>query len=64
MNGNDLFLGYVKAYNSKDVSGMLVFFDEACVFENIAAGGGCPAHSGSNLPFVSGAKGRMAKPTR
>ena len=39
MTGKDLFLEYVKAYNSKDVSGMLAFFDEACVFENITADG-------------------------
>jgi hypothetical protein len=38
MSGKDLFLGYIKAYNAKDVSGMLIFFDEACVFENISGG--------------------------
>lgn len=38
MSGKELFLGYIKAYNAKDVSGMLTFFDEACVFENISAG--------------------------
>lgn len=38
MSNQALFLGYLKAYNSKDVSGMLAFFDEACVFENISAG--------------------------
>ncbi len=38
MSAKDLFLGYIKAYNAKDVSAMLTFFDEACVFENIAGG--------------------------
>ena len=38
MSGKDLFLGYIKAYNAKDVSAMLAFFDEACVFENISGG--------------------------
>lgn len=38
MSNKDLFLGYIKAYNAKDVNGMLGFFDEACVFENISAG--------------------------
>jgi hypothetical protein len=38
MSGKDLFLGYIRAYNAKDVRGMLTFFDEACVFENISAG--------------------------
>ena len=36
MNVKDLFLEYLKAYNAKDVSAMLPFFDEACVFENIS----------------------------
>ena len=38
MSARDLFLGYIRAYNAKDVSAMLAFFDEACVFENISAG--------------------------
>lgn len=38
MRGKDLFLGYLKAYNAKDVSAMLAFFDEACVFEHVSAG--------------------------
>jgi len=38
MNDKDLFLGYIKAYNAKDVSGMLTFFDEDCVLETISAG--------------------------
>ena len=38
MSARNLFLGYIKAYNAKDVSGMLTFFDDACVFENISGG--------------------------
>ena len=38
MSTKDLFLGYLKAYNAKDVSAMLTFFDNECVFENIAGG--------------------------
>ena len=38
MSAQDLILGYIKAYNAKDVSAMLNFFDEACVFENISGG--------------------------
>ena len=38
MNGKDLFLGYVRAYNAKDVTEMLTFFDDACVFENLSNG--------------------------
>jgi hypothetical protein len=38
MRPRDLFLEYVRAYNAKDVRGMLALFDEACVFENISAG--------------------------
>ena len=38
MNDQDLFLEYTRAYNAKDVSGMLAFFAEDCVFENISAG--------------------------
>ena len=38
MSAQDLILGYIKAYNAKDVSTMLTFFDYACVFENISGG--------------------------
>ena len=38
MSGKELFLEYVQAYNAKDVSAMLAFFGEACVFENISGG--------------------------
>ena len=38
MSDKELFLGYIKAYNTKDVNGMLDFFAEDCVFENIAGG--------------------------
>ena len=38
MTDKELFLGYIKAYNAKDVSGMLTFFDDDCVFENISGG--------------------------
>jgi hypothetical protein len=38
MSPSDLFLSYIKAYNAKDVSTMLAFFDDACVFENISGG--------------------------
>lgn len=38
MSAKDLLLGYIKAYNAKDVGAMLTFFDEACVFENISGG--------------------------
>jgi ketosteroid isomerase-like protein len=38
MNDQDLFLEYTRAYNAKDVSGMLAFFHEDCVFENISTG--------------------------
>jgi hypothetical protein len=38
MSARNLFLGYIKAYNAKDVSVMLTFFDDACVFENISGG--------------------------
>ena len=38
MTHRDLYLAYVRAYNTKDVDGMLVFFDENCVFENVSAG--------------------------
>jgi steroid delta-isomerase-like uncharacterized protein len=38
MNAQDAVLGYIKAYNAKDVSAMLTFFDEECVFENISGG--------------------------
>ncbi len=38
MTNKELFLGYLKAYNAKDVTTMLTFFDDACVFENISRG--------------------------
>ena len=38
MSAHDLILGYIKAYNAKDVSAMLTFFDDGCVFENISSG--------------------------
>jgi ketosteroid isomerase-like protein len=38
MSGRELFIGYIKAYNAKDVSRMLSLFDDNCVFENISAG--------------------------
>jgi ketosteroid isomerase-like protein len=38
MSEKELFLGYIRAYNAKDVSGMLSFFGDDCVFENISAG--------------------------
>jgi steroid delta-isomerase-like uncharacterized protein len=38
MSAKEVFLQYIKAYNDKDVSGMLALFDEACVFENISGG--------------------------
>ena len=38
MNDEAVFLGYVRAYNAKDVSAMLSYFDERCVFENISGG--------------------------
>ena len=38
MSARDLILGYIKAYNAKDVSAMLTFFDDGCVFENISGG--------------------------
>lgn len=38
MSDQDLFLGYIKAYNARDVSRMVSFFGENCVFENISAG--------------------------
>jgi hypothetical protein len=38
MSAKDLFLGYIRAYNAKDVSAMLTFFDEGCVFENVSGG--------------------------
>ncbi len=31
MSDKELFLGYIKAYNGKDVTGMLRFFAEDCV---------------------------------
>jgi hypothetical protein len=38
MSARSLILGYIKAYNAKDVRAMLTFFDDACVFENISGG--------------------------
>ena len=38
MNHQALFLGYIKAYNAKDVGGMLTFFDDDCAFENVSGG--------------------------
>lgn len=38
MTDKDLFLGCISAYNAKDVTTMLAFFDEQCVFENVSAG--------------------------
>jgi hypothetical protein len=38
MSARELILGYIKAYNAKDVCAMLTFFDEGCVFENISGG--------------------------
>lgn len=38
MSAQDLIQGYIKAYNAKDVSAMLTFFEDACVFENISGG--------------------------
>src|ERR1700694_3899829 len=38
MNDKSVFLAYINAYNGKDVSGMLSFFDETCVFENVSGG--------------------------
>jgi ketosteroid isomerase-like protein len=38
MSAKDLFLGYLKAYNAKDVGAMLTYFDERCVFENVSGG--------------------------
>ena len=37
MSEKELFLGYIKAYSAKDVRGMISFFDDECVFENISA---------------------------
>ena len=38
MSDKDLFLGYIEAYNAMDVSRMLSFFDDNCVFENVSTG--------------------------
>jgi len=38
MNAREVVSGYTEAYNDKDVSAMLTFFDEGCVFENISGG--------------------------
>jgi hypothetical protein len=38
MSTKDILLGYIQAYNAKEVSTMLSFFDDACVFENVSGG--------------------------
>jgi len=38
MNDMDVVLLCIRAYNAKDVSGTLAFFDEDCLFENISGG--------------------------
>jgi hypothetical protein len=38
MSAQETILGYIKAYNAKDVGAMLAFFDDACVFENVSGG--------------------------
>jgi steroid delta-isomerase-like uncharacterized protein len=38
MSAQDLILGYINAYNAKDVSAMLTFFDDSCMFENVSGG--------------------------
>jgi ketosteroid isomerase-like protein len=38
MSNQDLFLGYIRAYNTYDLTGLLGFFAEGCVFENISSG--------------------------
>ncbi len=38
MTERDLFLEYVKAYNSKDIDRMLGLFADDCLFENISGG--------------------------
>jgi steroid delta-isomerase-like uncharacterized protein len=38
MSAKDLLLEYIKAYNAKNVEGMLACFGEGCVFENVSAG--------------------------
>ena len=38
MSSQDVLREYIDAYNTKDVSAMLAFFDDACVFENISGG--------------------------
>jgi steroid delta-isomerase-like uncharacterized protein len=44
MNDEILFREYIRAYNAKDVSAMLTFFAEDCVFENVS-GGKVTAHT-------------------
>jgi hypothetical protein len=39
MSAPDLILGYIKAYNAKNVDTMLTFFDDACVSVFQLAGG-------------------------
>lgn len=34
----DVVMGYIEAYNAKDVAAMLAFFDDGCVFENVSGG--------------------------
>ncbi len=38
MTEPEVVLDYIRAYNAKDVSGMLNCFHEDCLFENISAG--------------------------
>ena len=38
MSNKDLFLEYIRAYNAKDVSGMVALFDDTCLFENVSGG--------------------------
>lgn len=38
MSDRDVFAAYIKAYNARDVAGMLRCFDDGCVFENISGG--------------------------
>ena len=54
MSNKDIFLKYIKAYNAKDVSRMLTFFDEGCVFDNISGGKITIATKGKVEPKVRG----------
>ncbi len=38
MKPEPIFLGYIKAYNARDVDTLLSFFSENCLFENISGG--------------------------